>query len=48
VAEAAQGWESADNTAAAPLRGITRYYDPPEIMSTLWPDLADAYDRRAR
>lgn len=48
VAEAAQAWESADNAAAEPLSGVTRYYDAPEVVSSLWRDLADAYDLRAR
>jgi hypothetical protein len=47
VALAAQSWESADNAADPPSSGVTRYYDPPEILSTLWRELADAYDRRA-
>lgn len=47
VAVAAQEWESADNGADAPPSGVTRYYDVPEILSTLWRDVADAYDRRA-
>jgi hypothetical protein len=46
VAMAAQAWESADNAADAPPSQVTRYYDVPEILSTLWRDLADAYDRR--
>jgi len=46
VALAAQAWESADNAADLAPSEVTRYYDAPEILSTLWRDLADAYDRR--
>lgn len=48
VAEAAQAWEPADNGADASPSDVTRYYDAPEILSTLWRDLADVYDRRTR
>src|SRR6478752_9320612 len=47
VAQAAHAWESADNAADEPPGGVTRYYVLPEVLSTLWSDLADAYDRRA-
>lgn len=46
VAEAAQAWEAADNAADAPASDVTRYHDAPEVLSTLWRDLAEAYDRR--
>jgi hypothetical protein len=46
VAEAARAWESADVAADAPPEGVTRYYEAPEVLSTLWRDVADAYDRR--
>lgn len=46
VAEAARAWEVADNTAGSPPTNVTRYYDVPEALSTLWRELADAYDRR--
>ncbi|GAB2699538.1 hypothetical protein [Thalassiella azotivora] len=46
VAKAAQAVQSADDAAAAPLPGIARYYDVPEVLSTLWRDLSEAYDRR--
>lgn len=48
VAEAARSWELADNAADPPPSDITRYYDVPEVISTLWRDLADAHERRAR
>ncbi len=48
VAKAAQAWESVDNETGAPPTAVTRYYDAPEILATLWRDLADAYDQRAR
>ena len=47
VVEAAQTWESADSAAGAPPDGVTRYYDAPELLLSLWRDLADAHDRRA-
>ncbi|MGJ7440550.1 hypothetical protein [Aquipuribacter sp. MA13-6] len=46
VAEAARAWERADASAVPPA-DVTRYYDVPEVVSSLWRDLADAYDRRA-
>jgi len=46
--EAEQAWEVADDAAPPSPQGITRYYDPPEIVATLWRDLAEAYDRRAQ
>lgn len=48
VTDAAKAWESADYAAAQPPSGITKYYDPPEILATLWRDIADAYGLRAR
>jgi hypothetical protein len=47
VADAARSWEAMDN-AIAPPNGIDRYYDVPEVVSSLWRDLADAHDQRAR
>ena len=46
VAAAAQALESADNAADPPPARIPRYYHVPEVLSTLWRDVADAYDRR--
>ena len=44
---AAKEWESVD-AAVPPLADMTRYYDAPEVLATLWSDLADAYERRLR
>lgn len=46
VAVAAQSWNSADAAEDGPPTGTTRYYDVPEVLSTLWRDFADAYGRR--
>lgn len=48
VADAARTWESVDNAAPNSSDGISRYYDLPEVISTLWRDLADAHDQRAK
>ena len=47
AADAARAWDLADHAAPPPPDGIQRHYDAPEIVATLWRDLADAHDRRA-
>jgi hypothetical protein len=47
VHEAAKQWEVAD-LSVPELPGIQRYYDPPEVLATLWRDVAAAHQRRAR
>jgi hypothetical protein len=47
VADASRTWEEADHAAAPPPPGISRYYDVPEVVSTLWRELAAAYVTRS-
>jgi hypothetical protein len=46
VVKAADDWETADREAPLSSQGVTRYYDLPEVVATLWRDLAEAYQRR--
>lgn len=46
AAATAKAWERADVAAGPPAEGIQRYYDAPEVLATLWSDIADAYGRR--
>lgn len=46
VVQAADEWEKAARSAP-PLSGsVTRYYDLPEVLATLWRDLEAAYQAR--
>ena len=45
TADAAQAWNSVDADAPPP-SDIARYYEAPEVLATLWRDLADAHERR--
>jgi xanthine/CO dehydrogenase XdhC/CoxF family maturation factor len=48
VAAAASASELADRRLEPTEPGIQRYYDVPEVLSTLWADIAAAYERRGR
>ena len=45
TADAAQAWNSVD-AAVPPPSDTARYYKAPEVLATLWRDLANAYERR--
>lgn len=45
VAAAARAWELRD-IPEPKVAGISRYYDLPEVLSTLWADIAEAYRQR--
>ncbi len=46
AAEAAKSWETADY-AVASKPSVERYYSVPEVLWSLWVDVAAAYERRA-
>jgi hypothetical protein len=46
VVAAADEWEKADRSAPPLTQGLTRYYDLPEVLATLWRDLETAYQAR--
>jgi hypothetical protein len=46
VVEAADEWEKAARNAPELSAGVSRYYDLPEVLATLWRDLEAAYQDR--
>jgi hypothetical protein len=46
VVETANAWEIAEHETPPLPEGLTRYYDLPEVVATLWRDLADAHKQR--